>query len=93
MEATTDIQSEREKDSLRDKILTNIDNPEQLEKLYRLNKQNFSKEIAGMPADNPSDLIRFWKIRLDIENENKRAFSSKTDISIVVLLAVFTGLL
>ena len=79
--------------SMKEEILRSTDDPEQLEKLYRLNKKSFSNAIAGIPGDNDSDLIRFWKIRLGHEKEIKRARFSRPDLTVVILLSIFTGLL
>jgi hypothetical protein len=78
---------------MREEILSSLGDPEQLEKLYRLNKKSFGKAIAGIPDDNDSDLVRFWKIRLGHEKEVKRARFSRPDLTIVILLSIFTGLL
>ena len=93
MEAKTGTQFSKEIRNIKEEILSNSDNPEQLEKLYRHEKQNFINTIAGIHDDNDSDLIRFWKIRLGHEIEIKRTRFSKPDLMIVILLSIFTGLM
>lgn len=54
---------------MKNEILTNIDYPEKLEKLYRSNNEEFKKSFNDVYTeirDNP--LVRFWKLRLD-END------------------------
>ncbi len=93
MKVKTEPQSSKGTSYIKEEILSNIDDPEQLEKLYRHDKQNFIKAIAGITDDHDSDLIRFWKIRLGHEKEIKRALLSKTDLTIVILLSIFSGLM
>lgn len=78
---------------MKEVILSNLDKPEQLEKLYRDNKQAFRSSLAGIPDDYDSDLVRFWKIRLDHEPEIRSNRFSKPDLLIAILLSLFTGLL
>lgn len=78
---------------MKDKILENLDHPENLEKLYRRNKKDFSKSFGGISDEHDSDLLRYWKIRLapDAETKNKRF--SKQDLFIIILLSLITGIL
>ncbi|MFZ1290501.1 MAG: hypothetical protein WAR79_10435 [Melioribacteraceae bacterium] len=78
---------------MKQRILENIDNPNYLEKLYRENKQNFSKSFEEISDDNNSDLIRFWKIRLAQETDTEFKGFVKLDLLVVIILALVTGIL
>ncbi|MDT8393593.1 MAG: hypothetical protein RQ761_07090 [Bacteroidales bacterium] len=77
---------------MKDKILENLDHPENLEKLYRANKQDFSKSLADISEEHDSDLIRYWKIRLAPDARLKSKRFSKQDLLIVILLSLITGI-
>jgi len=78
---------------MKQKIIENINNPENLEKLYRDNKQNFSKSFADISDDYNSDLVKFWKLRLASEKEPVFKGFLKLDLLVVILLSVVTGIL
>jgi hypothetical protein len=74
-------------------IIENINNPDELEKLYRQNKQDFSKSFAEIPDNYNSDLVNFWKIRLALETENEFKGFVKSDLLVVIVLSLVTGFL
>lgn len=78
---------------MKNRITENINNPENLEKLYQDNKQDFSKAFAEIATDYNSDLVRFWKIRLASEMDVKTKEFSRLDLLIVILLSLVTGFL
>lgn len=78
---------------MKQQIIENITNPENLEKLYRDNKQNFSKSFPEISDDYNSDLVKFWKIRLAAETEPVVPRFLKFDLLIVIILSLVTGLL
>ena len=75
------------------RIIENINNPENLEKLYLENKQDFCKSFGEISDDYNSDLVRFWKIRLASESEIKTTGFLKLDLMIVIILSLVTGFL
>jgi len=75
------------------RIIENINNPENLEKLYQENKQDFFKSFGEISDDYNSDLVRFWKIRLASESEIKTTGFLKLDLLIVIILSLVTGFL
>ncbi|MDP2089760.1 MAG: hypothetical protein Q8J84_10215 [Flavobacteriaceae bacterium] len=79
--------------TMKQRIIENINKPDNLEKLYRDNKQDFSKSFDEISDDYNSDLVKFWKIRLapDTETEYKGFF--KLDLLVVIVLSLITGLL
>lgn len=78
---------------MKNRIIENINNPENLEQLYDQNIQDFSKSFAEISKDYNSDLVKFWKIRLAHETDLKTQEFSKLDLLVVLLLSLVTGLL
>lgn len=74
-------------------IIENIDDPEGLEKLYRKSNYDFKRAFAEAANEYDSDLVQFWKIRLDNETESEFIGFSKTDLIVVIFLSLATGLL
>lgn len=78
---------------MKQQIIDSIHNPENLEKLYRDNKQEFSKSFVGISEDYDSDLVKFWKIRLAPEKDPVFKGFLKRDLLVVILISLLTGLL
>lgn len=77
------------------KIKENIDNPEQLEKLYLVDKKGFQKafnEIYQEIAD--FQMADFWKVRLnfDVQSDSKIKVR-KTDVLFLIVTCLITGFL
>ncbi|MCX6262459.1 MAG: DUF4153 domain-containing protein [Bacteroidia bacterium] len=78
-----------------EKIRENINNPEELERLYRDDRKSFESGFEKViPEIENSELARFWKIRLDYEKA-----SSKTkkllwsDVLILITACLISGFL
>ncbi len=78
---------------MKQRIIECLDRPDDLEKLYRDNKQDFSKSFAEISDDYNSDLVKFWKIRLANETEIDSKGFLKSDLLVVILLSLITGVL
>jgi hypothetical protein len=78
---------------MKQQIIDSINNPENLEKLYRDNKLDFSKSFADISDDYNSDLVKFWKLRLASEKEPVFKGFLKLDLLVVIILSVVTGIL
>jgi len=78
---------------MKQRIIENINNPNNLEKIYRENKLEFSKSFAEISGDYDSDLVSFWMIRLAHETEIEFKGFSKLDLLVVIILSLVTGLL
>ena len=74
-------------------IIENIDNPQMLEKLYRENKQEFSKYFNKIYESYNSDLVNFWKLRLSSEQETGFKEIFKLDLLVVIFISLITWLL
>jgi hypothetical protein len=78
---------------MRSEILNNLDNPKQLEKLYRDNKIIFKKEFNQIYlGHHENSSLNFWHERLNFENE-KHVVGSKNEIIIVIAFAIIAGLI
>jgi hypothetical protein len=78
---------------MRNDILNNLDNPKQLEKLYRDNKVNFKKEFNDIyPGHQQNTNLNFWHERLNFETE-KQGLGAKNEIIIVIAFALIAGLI
>ena len=76
---------------MKTEILSNLDNPRQLEKLYRDNKPTFRQEFNALyPQLKDSGLADFWYQRL---NYDRAAVSSdsRSDILFVIVAALIAG--
>ncbi len=77
------------------KIKENIDNPEQLEILYRADKKGFEKSFFNIYSDIADfRMADFWKARLefDIKNESKTGFR-RMDVFFLIVTCLFTEFL
>jgi len=77
---------------MKEKITDNINDPEALEKLYRANKRDFTREFSGIPGDSDSELVRFWKIRLASGPGTAKKFSVP-DLAVVIVISLLTAVL
>src|SRR6185369_11378774 len=74
-------------------LLTNIDNPRQLEKLYRENKAAFKREFNLIyPEVKEKMTAQIWYERLNFESEEITWGSSK-DLGFVIIAAFIAGLI
>jgi len=78
---------------MKNHIIDNLNNPDDLERLYRENKQDFIKAFAEVSDGYNSDLVTFWKIRLARETETEFKGFLKLDLLVVILVSLVTGLL
>lgn len=78
---------------MKDQILTHINNPGQLEKIYRTNKLTFKKEFnklypqlkGNLPAD-------FWHERLNYEND-EISWGTRNELLFVITASLIAGLI
>jgi len=74
-------------------ILHNLDNPRQLEKLYREDASNFKKEFNQIyPGQQDNASLAFWNERLNYEGA-KPSWGSTTELVIVIVFALIAGLI
>lgn len=78
---------------MQNKILLSLQNPEQLEKLYRSNKAEFKQAFQSIyPEIRETELARFWQNRLNYESDSI-SWGSKKEILWIFLGILITGLL
>jgi len=78
---------------MKEEIISNLDNPKQLEKLYRDNKTTFKRAfdlIYPDIKDNPTAQV--WNERLNFENEGI-SWGINNELPFVVLASVIAGFL
>ena len=74
-------------------ILHNLDNPRQLEKLYREDASSFKKEFNQIyPDQQDKASLAFWNERLNYEAA-KPSWGSTTELVIVIVFALLAGLI
>ena len=74
-------------------ILTNIDNPRQLEKLYRDNKTAFKSEFNLLyPELTDHKLAAYWNERLNYES-SEISWGSSKELTFVVIASLVAGLI
>ena len=74
-------------------ILHNLDNPKQLEKLYREDASSFKKEFNQIyPGQQDKASLAFWNERLNYEAA-KPSWGSTTELVIVIVFALLAGLI
>jgi len=78
---------------MKTEILHNLDNPKQLEKLYREDALSFKKEFNQIyPGQQDNASLAFWNERLNYEAA-KPSWGSKTELVIVIVFALLAGLI
>ena len=78
---------------MRTEILNNLDNPRQLEKLYREDASSFKKEFNQIyPGQQDNASLAFWNERLNYEAA-KPSWGSTTELVIVIVFALLAGLI
>jgi hypothetical protein len=78
---------------MKTEILHNLDNPRQLEKLYREDASSFKKEFNQIyPGQQDNASLAFWNERLNYEAA-KPSWGSTTELVIVIVFALLAGLI
>ena len=78
---------------MKTEILHNLDNPRQLEKLYREDASSFKKEFNQIyPGQQDKASLAFWNERLNYEAA-KPSWGSTTELVIVIVFALLAGLI
>ena len=77
------------------KIRENINNPEQIEKLYQADKKSFEKAFFKIYSEIADyKIVEFWKIRLEYDNQKDPKIKvRKTDILFLVFTCLIAGFL
>jgi hypothetical protein len=78
---------------MKDEILANLNNPRQLEKLYRENKPAFQRAFKVLfPELKDNPLVGFWNERLNYENE-EISWGTGKDLVFVLVASLLAGII
>ena len=78
---------------MRDEILHHIDNPKQLEKLYRNNKTAFKTEFNLLYHElGENKLAQYWNERLNYESA-EISWGSNKELLFVIIIALIAGII
>jgi hypothetical protein len=78
---------------MRDEILNSIENPKQLEKLYRNDKSVFKAEFNSLyPEIKSNKISEFWKERLNYET-NEISWGSNYELIFIIIASCIAGLI
>ena len=76
---------------MREEIIKHLDNPAQLEKLYRDNKQAFRKEFNSIYPDIRDNVVaRTWNERLNYEKD-EISWGTSRDLIFVLIACILAG--
>ena len=78
---------------MKQQIIESINDPDQLESLYRTDQKYFEKCFSEISGNYDTSLVRFWKIRLAPDRITVRKGSQLRDLMEVLAIAVFTAIL
>src|SRR5215212_8810829 len=78
---------------MKDEILTHLNDPRQLEKLYRTNKVRFKREFSTLyPEIKGNTLADFWNERLNYESDEIN-WGTGRELLFVIIASLFAGLI
>lgn len=78
---------------MKEQIIQNLDNPGQLEKLYRVNKTNFKKEFNSIySAIKENRTAQIWNERLNFAND-EISWGSSNELLFVIIVSFIAGLI
>jgi len=80
---------------MEERIKEYINNPERLEELYREDSKSFEKSFENIyPGITKTELVSYWKIRLDYDKiPEKIKTTDLTDILVVIIACLIAGFL
>lgn len=78
---------------MKDVILLNLDDPRQLEKTYRSNKQQFKRAFSALyPQIKGTALADFWNERLSYESDDI-SWGTRRELTFVIIASLLAGLI
>ncbi len=78
---------------MRDEILSNLDNPGQLERLYRTDKPTFKRAFKSLyPELKDNTLVSFWNERLNFASEDIY-WGTRKDLVFVIIASLLAGVI
>lgn len=77
---------------MKNEIINNLDNPKQLEVLYRKNPKTFKKTFNEIYVDFKDNLtVQIWNERLSFQSDEIN-WGSKSELTFVIIISVIAGL-
>jgi hypothetical protein len=78
---------------MKNEIISNLDNPAQLERLYRADKSNFRRTFKALyPEVQGNSLAGFWNERLNFTKEDI-SWGNNKDLVFVVMASLLAGII
>ena len=78
---------------MKDEILTHLNDPRQLEKLYRANKLSFKREFSTLyPEVKGNTLADFWNERLNYESDEIN-WGTRRELLFVIIASLLAGVI
>ena len=78
---------------MKDEILSNLNNPEQLERLYREDKSAFKRAFKTLyPELKDNALLSFWNARLNFTKE-EISWGTGKDLVFVIIASLVAGVI
>ena len=78
---------------MKEEIIYNLDNPKQLEKLYRENKTAFKRSFNAIYPDiKDNQTVQIWNERLNLDNE-EISWGNRNELIFVIIAGFIAGLL
>jgi hypothetical protein len=78
---------------MKEQILANLDNPGQLEKLYRADKPAFKREFGSLYPELKDNLLAgFWHERLNFASE-EISWGTRTELVLVIAASLLAGII
>lgn len=75
-------------------VKENMNNPEELERLYHEDKRAFGEGFADISPDNSNEsLYRYWKIRLDFDRQGPASRVTLPEIVALIIACSVVGIL
>ncbi|HMJ46258.1 MAG TPA: hypothetical protein VK498_02970 [Ferruginibacter sp.] len=78
---------------MKNEIISNLDNPGELERLYRADKPSFKRAFKALyPEFKNNTLAGFWNERLNFANE-EISWGTRKDLVFVIIASVLAGII
>ena len=78
---------------MKEEILTHLNDPRTLEKLYRTNKLSFKREFSALyPELRGNTLADFWNVRLNYESD-EISWGTRRELFFVIIASLIAGVI
>lgn len=78
---------------MKNEIISHLNEPRQLERLYRASRGNFKREFSKLyPEIKGNAIADFWNVRLNYEND-EISWGSRSELLFVIIASLVAGLI